>query len=116
MTKIDKETMTVWHTQGDTFEVPLSITVKEDGQDVPYVPAAGDVIRIAIKSAYTDDEPIIRKEVPHDTMTIRIEAEETELLMARKKPYVYDVELTTPDGFKDTFLDRKLWYSTEEVD
>ena len=117
MTTIDLETMEIHHTQGDTFERPLRMFVEDnEGTMTPYVPAEGDVIRIAIKSAYTDPEPLILKEISHDPMIVRIEAEETKLLQARKKPYVYDIQLTTPAGIVQTFMAKKLWYSTEEVD
>ena len=112
---VDPETMAITCTQGDTFETPLHIFLDEE-QTQPFVPAAGDVIRIAIKSAYTDPEPLVLKEINHDPMIVRIEAEETKLLQARKKPYVYDIQLTTPAGIVQTFMDKKLWYSTEEVD
>lgn len=112
---VDPETMTITCTQGDTFETPLNLYLDEEHKTA-FVPAAGDVIRIAIKSRYCDPEPIIRKEIPHDPMIVRIEAEETKLLRARREPYVYDIQLSTPAGIVQTFLDRKLWYSTEEVD
>ena len=115
MTTIDAETMEIRHTQGDTFEKPLRIYVKDsEGTLTPYVPAEGDVIRIALASKYKET-PIILKEIPH-TMIIRLESEETELLEARKKPYVYDIQLSTPSGFVRTFLDKRSWYSTEEVE
>ena len=111
MVKIDKNVITI--TRGDTLETRILIEL-EAGHD--YVPAAGDQIRFALKSAYVDEEPIIIKKIPNDTLILRLEASETKLLTARKKPYVYDIQLTTPDGFTDTFIDRGAFYVTEEVD
>ena len=114
--RIDPETLTVYCTQGDTFETKVNIYVGEGSEVEPYVPDEGDVIRFAVKSRYTDPEPIIRKVIPNDTLVLRLEADETKLLEARKKAYVYDIELTTPNGYRDTFIKEKEWYSTWEVD
>lgn len=112
MIKVNSKSGAITCTQGDTFEATIHLTIGED----EYVPAAGDKIRFAIKSSYDDPEPIFTKDISTDTMTLRIEANETKLLHARKKPYVYDIQLSTPSGFVSTFMDRKQWYSTEEVD
>ena len=111
MVKIENNVITI--TRGDTLETRVLI---ELGSRHDYVPAAGDKIRFALKAAYADDEPIIVKEIPNDTLILRLEASETKLLMARKKPYVYDIQLTTPGGFVVTFIDRGSFYVTEEVD
>ena len=110
MVKIEDNCITI--TRGDTLETPVSIELPK-GRD--YIPAAGDQIRFALKSTYADDEPIIVKAIPNDTLILRLEASETKQLQARKKPYVYDIQLTTPDGWVDTFIDRGSFYVTEEV-
>ena len=109
MVSIEDNTITI--TRGDTLETEVSVALSS-GE--PFVPAAGDKIRFALKSAYSDIEPAIIKEIPHDTMILRLEASETKKLPARRKPYVYDVEIETPDGTVNTFIVGEL-YVTEEV-
>lgn len=110
MVKIEDNTITI--TRGDTLEAAVTIKL-EDGTD--YVPAEGDVIRFALKSAYSDDTPKFIKTIPNDTMILRLEAEETKQLKARTRPYVYDMELTTPGGTVYTFIAQGKFYVTEEV-
>ena len=99
MVEIDTQTGTITMTQGDTLDTKVNILVKIDQETtIPYVPSEGDRVRIAIKSSYKDSEPIILKEIPVSTLQLRLESEETELLEARRKPYVYDIQLTTPFG------------------
>lgn len=111
MVKIEDNTIKI--TRGDTLETPIDIELVS-GKD--YVPAAGDKIRFALKSAYSDITPIIIKDINTDDMILRLDAEETKKLPARRKPYVYDVQLTTPDGWVDTFIACANLYVTEEVD
>lgn len=99
-------------TRGDTLETSIAISM---GSGEPYVPAEGDRIRFALKSKYTDSEPLILQQIPTDTMILRLEADDTKQLSARKKPYVYDVELTTPDGTVTTIIANGSFYVLEEV-
>lgn len=103
---------TIRATRGDTIEAALSIKTAS-GED--YVPAAGDVIRFALKCAYDDPQPLIIKTISHDTMMLRLEAAETKVLPARTVPYVYDIELTTPGGTVSTVIAMAQLYITEEV-
>lgn len=100
-------------TQGDTLETKLTI-ITPDGET--FEPSSGDALRIAIKGAYTDNIPILVKDIPIDTMLIRLESEETEIMKARRMPYVYDVQLTLPDGTVATVIAKGKLYVTEEVD
>lgn len=109
MIKISGKTIRM--TKGDTLEVPVNIMTKEG---LVYIPAAGDVIRFAMKKTYEDDEPLILKTIPNDTLILRLESAETKDLEVSKIPYVYDIELTTVTGTVDTFLSGSL-YLTEEV-
>ena len=115
MVKIENNVITA--TQGDTVETTVSIYIRDGQSDnyIPFVPADTDVIRFAIKSSYKDAEPIIIKNIPNNTMVLRLEAEETKLLRARRKPYVYDVEITFANGTVYTFIDCEKYYSTNEV-
>ena len=75
----------------------------------------GDVIRFALKQRYTEGEPLIYKEIPHNGMNLRLEAEETKALKTGGAPYVYDVQITMEDGTVCTFIDRAKLTVTEEV-
>ena len=109
MIKISGKTIRM--TKGDTLEVPVNIMTKEG---LVYIPAAGDVIRFAMKKTYEDVEPLILKTIPNDTLILRLESSDTKNLEVSKIPYVYDIELTTVTGTVDTFLSGSL-YLTEEV-
>ena len=92
--------------RGDTLVTPVQIKTK-CGEE--YIPAEGDVIRFAMKSDYSEDSPVlIRKVIPNDTMELCLEAWETKRIPFRRRPYVYDIELTTADGYVDTFIRSQL--------
>lgn len=110
MVKIEDNVITI--TRGDTLETCVSISTASGD---PYVPAEGDYIRFALKSNYRESEPLLIKQVPNDTLILRLETEETKQLSARRKPYVYDIELTTPDGTVTTFIANGSFYVLEEV-
>lgn len=110
MVKIEKNK--IYITRGDTLETSVSIYT-ESGDE--YVPTEFDKIRFALKSDYSDSSPILLKEIPYDTLILRLESEDTKKLAARKKPYVYDIEITMENGNVDTFIDRSPFYVTEEV-
>ena len=110
MVKIENNAITI--TRGDTLETTIQISTSE--RDV-FVPSSGDVIRFALKSSYKDEEPLIVKQIPNDSLVLRLESAETKQLAARLRPYVYDVQLTTPDGTVDTFLSGTLTV-VEEVE
>jgi hypothetical protein len=103
---------TIYLTQGDTLDLQVNI-LDQDGE--PYSPSPEDSIRFALKKNYADDEPLILKEIPSETLRLRLESEQTKLLPVSKTPYVYDIEITLSDGTVDTFIDRQKLYITEEV-
>ena len=88
-------------TRGDTLYITISIF--KNGE--PYVPVEGDVIRFAMKAKYKDpDEKIlILKDIPTDTLLLKIEPEDTKELPFAKT-YVYDIQLTNDEGDVDTFI------------
>lgn len=103
---------TITLVRGDTVEIPVTIRLR-NGEE--YVPSEGDVIRFALKESYGDNVPVlIRKVLPNSAPILRLESCETKELMMRKKPYVYDIELTTANGYVDTFI-RGLVTLLEEV-
>lgn len=95
-----EERVNIILTKGDTFIAEVEPRRKIT-QEI-YTPVEGDVIRFAMKRSYSDTESLIRKVIPHDTMTLRIESEDTKSLPVR--PYYYDIEITFEDGTVDTFI------------
>ena len=108
MQKIDGKT--IYLTKGDTFKATISI---KDANGDEYVPEAEDVIRFAMKTNYSDNWVLIEKVIPHDTMLLQLNPEDTKDLDVRK--YVYDVQITFANGDVDTFIDRAVLVLTEEV-
>ena len=108
---------TIKMTRGDTLNVQVSIL--KDGE--PYVPQNGDSVRFALKrnkiksdrSGYTDDEPLILKDIPTDTLILTLDPEDTKQLPF--DTYVYDIEITFSDRAVDTFIDKATFKLTEEV-
>lgn len=99
--------------QGDTLEVPIVIRTVDGSEFIPFY---DDEIRFALKEEYGANNPVlIQKLIPTDAMILRLEACETKRLQARKKPYVYDIELSTAEGYVDTFI-RSQMRVLEEVD
>ena len=106
---------TVTHTRGDTANLLVTI-MKElpDGTKEPYIPEEGDEVRFALSDHYDDDNPLILKDIPIDTMVLHLDPEDTEPIEFGE--YVYDIQLTTSDGYVDTFIERAKWKLTEEVE
>lgn len=98
-------------THGDTLDVVLSLV---DRCGKKYVPATGDTIRFALKKEYSDIDPIMVKNIPIDTMRLRIESTETKEL-EQPGVYVYDIQLTMADGTVDTVIPKGRLVIEEEV-
>lgn len=111
MVNISGSTITI--TRGDTLDAKVDILLPDGSA---YAVQEGDAIRFALKQKYSDREPLISKEIPHGTLNLRLEAEETKLLKAGGVPYCYDIQITMEDGTVDTFIDRAKFIVTEEVD
>lgn len=108
MVKINNNKITM--TRGDTLSTTVTITV--DGEE--YTPQTGDTVRFAMKhddmtvdkTAYTDSEALLIKNIPIDTMLLKLDSADT-------KPfdfgnYVYDIEITFANGDVDTFISSTL--------
>ena len=87
-------------TRGDTLILDIKI-VDTDGND--YVPAPTDQLRFALKENYSDEEPLLLKEIPIDTCQLRIDSQETKEFM-QPGDFVYDVQLTYGDGIVSTII------------
>ena len=96
-------------TRGDSLI--LNINVTQNGE--PYVPQEGDSIRFALKKSISDEEPLIIKQVDLENMQLTINPEDTKPLAYGT--YKYDIQLTTVDGYVDTFIGPANFKITEEV-
>lgn len=100
------EGTTITLTRGDTM---IAEVTPYQG-DEPYVPQEGDTLRFVMKGSklntrkteYADAEPLVTKDIPTDTMLLRLDPEDTKPLGFGD--YVYDIEITFADGKVDTFI------------
>ena len=107
-------------TRGDTFKCTITLQEQEGGEE--YKPVEGDTLRFALKSekmnakrsSYKDEEPLVRKEIPNDTLLLQLNPEDTKDLPFGN--YVYDIEITFADGTVDTFITATKFILTPEVD
>lgn len=98
-------------TRGDSFASDIGI-VQPDGE--PYIPSEGDQIRFAMKRNVKDEDILILREIPIDTMRLVLTPEDTKDLEFGS--YVYDIQLTKSTGEVDTFITKSTLTLTEEVE
>lgn len=98
-------------TKGDTLRLYLKL---RDCEGDVYYPQMGDRIRFAMKTAYSDDEPLILKGIPIDSLILTLDPADTKNLEAPAQ-YVYDIEITYANGDVDTFIAKAKLTLTEEV-
>lgn len=98
-------------TRGDTLLTTVNI-LNEDG--TTYEPAPTDVITFTVKKDYNDKKPLIVKDIPVDTMILRVDSEDTKKLEMPGK-YYYDIQITYGDGIVSTFIANAILRITEEV-
>lgn len=97
-------------THGDTLVLTVALT--KDGE--AYDPEPGDIIRFALSIGYVGDQGyklILTKDIPIDTLSFKLTADETEALALRK--YVYDIQITHEDGTVDTVILGRLTITGE---
>lgn len=103
---------TISLTRGDSLRVKINIF---NSQGEQYIPVEGDTITFALKKDYTDQIPLITKDIPIDTMELHLTPNDTKQL-EQPAEYVYDISLTYGDtGDIDTFIDKAKFRITEEV-
>ena len=96
-------------TRGDTLYLTVLMTRNEE----PYTPIPGEKVRFAMKKKIGDEEPIILKDIPIESMILKLEPEDTKPLSCGS--YKYDIEYTSVDGDVDTFIGPANFNITEEV-
>lgn len=102
---------TIFLTRGDTFKAMLTIN-NPDGS--VYTPVEGDTIRFALKENVEDEECLILRDIPIDTMLLVLYPEDTKSLEFGS--YVYDIQLTKANGDVDTFITASKLKLTAEVE
>lgn len=102
---------TIYLTRGDTFKAVITIT-NPDG--TIYTPKEGDKVRFALKQNIEDEDVLIERDIPIDTMLLIIYPNDTADLEFGS--YVYDVQLTKANGDVDTFITASKLKLTVEVD
>ena len=108
---------TIKLTRGDTMVAHINVIVNGE----LYEPQVGDHVSFHLKhnkvksdrTGYKDDEPLILKEIPIDTMILRLDPEDTKGLPF--DTYVYEVEITFSDGFVSTFIKKSKFILDQEV-
>lgn len=105
---------TIYLTRGDTFEALVEAILPDSEGAELYVPVEGDSVRFAMKADYEDEEPLVVKDIPIDTMLLVLTPEDTKSLPFGR--YVYDIQITYADGKVDTFITKGRLRLTEEVD
>ena len=102
---------TIYLTRGDTFKAHLTIN-NPDGS--VYTPVEGDKIRFALKENVEDEECLILRDIPIDTMLLTIYPGDTKELDFGT--YIYDVQITKANGDIDTFITASKLKLTVEVE
>ena len=97
-------------TKGDTLMATVMIT-SADG--TIYTPEDGDSVRFAMKQNYEDSDVLVVRDIPMDTLLLKLEPSDTSALEPGN--YVYDIQLTHANGDIDTFIDKGTLKLTEEV-
>lgn len=104
-------------TRGDSFSAKVTI-IKDDEE---YTPVEGDSVRFALKrqkmnacgTEYADQNPLINKTIPNDTLILSLSPGDTKSLGFGT--YEYDIEITFADGSVDTFITAAPFRLTKEV-
>ena len=102
--KIRSDKNMVIMTRADTLLTKIDIT---DAEGNEYVPEVTDQLRFALKKDYNDKKVLIYKEIPLDTMILRVDSEDTKKL-TQPGTYVFDIQLTYGDNIVDTIISGKF--------
>jgi len=102
---------TIRMTRGDTAKFNVTIRNKNTGE--PYEPVEGEIVRFSLKKYLTDPAPMLVKDIPIDTMILKIKPEDTKSFPFGI--YHYDMELIHRNGDTDTFIEDSIFELTREV-
>lgn len=110
MVEIDGTHITM--TRGDTLITKINIRKSTDGEI--FIPSEGDSVLFAVKKRFKDEESLIEKLIPIDTMILELKPEDTKQL-DMPRDYFYDCSITRADGRVYTFINKAILSITEEV-
>lgn len=105
MYSIDGNKITL--TKGDSFY--CEVNLKDDDGNT-YEPVYGDAITFSLKKYYSERVPILSKNIPTDTMLLRLAPSDTADLPLGT--YVYDMQLTTGNDVY-TFISSTITLTAE---
>lgn len=111
MSSLVKDNNNITLTRGDTFIAKVNVWTKDDD---PFELSVGDEIRFALKADYDDEEVLIYKSIPINTMILRLDPEDTKDL--EFGTYVYDIQVTFANGIVDTVIAKRQFTIAEEVE
>ena len=95
-------------TRGDTAKIVVTI---KNANGTTYNPQEGDAIHFFMKKKYSDEDPVLIKTIPTDTLLLEIEPTDTATLPYGI--YVFDVEMIFANGDIDTFIQGKFILNEE---
>ena len=98
MVKVEGTAITI--TRGDTL---IGQVIIKDSRGVIYDPGENDIVRFALKESFKDEHPLLVKNIPVDTMILRLESSDTKTL-AQPHRYFYDIQITIDDGTAEGFV------------
>lgn len=98
MLSVDPQTMKISMTRGDTGIFNINL---KDGEGEPYTPSQEDSLEFAMAKGY-GQEPVLRKNIPIDTLILKLEPADTKDLSP--ETYVYEVQFTSADGDVSTII------------
>ena len=108
MTVIDGTTISL--TRGDTLKVKLNL---KNSVGEPYVPDEGDTFRFGVKKSYKDENLLITKVIPSNTLVLHLEPSDTKKLSFGN--YFWDCQIEKANGDVFTFISKAVLKITEEV-
>lgn len=98
-------------TRGDTAKLQVAI-LTDSGDN--YEPQTGDIVRFTMKRFISDKVPVLVKDIPIDTLYLKIEPNDTKNLAFGN--YIFDIQLIYANGDVDTFIEKRVLHLSEEVD
>lgn len=116
--EINERTNEIKLTRGDSLSVKIDLY---NSAGEVYTPEEGDRIRFALKRSdirndrkgFKDEDPLIEKSIPIDTLTLELAPTDTKSLAFIT--YAYDIEMTFANGRVDTFVQNAKFTIMPEV-
>lgn len=110
MFEIDEKTNQIRLVRGDTLLTDVAIaTVSDD----TYIPDPNDKLFFAMKKNFGDAYPLLVKQIPTDSLVLKLDPADTKQLPFGT--YVYDIEVQLADGYVDTIVNGAKFILEKEV-